>query len=141
MSLRQLRECLLHVQLAHFARLELHARNAQAFLLGREVVIGDLDALLVGADVHVGAGDAGREADQGAVVGGHRGEHGRAVSLDAAAVLAPEVQLPAGAEAKLTRVQDGIQARRDEGRLRLPLVLHLAGHDLLLREQLTDLHL
>ncbi len=141
LRLRQLRQCLLHVQLAGLARLELCTRDAQALLLRVEVVLGDLDALLEGPDVQVGAGDPGGEAHQRTVVGSHRGQHRGTIGLDAAAVLAPEVQLPAGAETQLAGVQQRIQSRGDEARLCLALMLNLPGEHLLLGKQLADLHL
>ena len=92
----QLGERLLHVALAGGPALETGLGDPQAFFLNDHVVPGDPQALLEGADEHVGARHVGREAHQGIVVGGDGPEEVRILGLDGAPELAPEIDFPAG---------------------------------------------
>jgi hypothetical protein len=137
LGLRELRERLLHIELAGLAVLELRPRDPQALLLGLHIALRELDALLQRADVEIGARDPGGETHERAVIGCDRGEHRGAIRLDGTAILSPEVELPGGAQAELGRAEDRIRLRQQQRGVALPLVLRATDERLLLREELA----
>ena len=80
--------------------------------LDLDVVAGDAQALLDGADQHVDARHVGREAHQGVVVGGDGPEEVRILGLDRAPEPAREVELPGGGGAHLDLRSIQTQCRR-----------------------------
>jgi hypothetical protein len=150
-----LRFRLLDVGLAGLAVAELDVGQPQGLALGIGVLARDAQTFLVGADVDVGARHLGREAYQGIVVAGDRGQEAGVRGFDGASELAPEIQLPARAEAELQDPEAVVVERRqiapDPASLRdiaaqaarrlavaEALVRQLAVHLLLLRIQVAD---
>jgi hypothetical protein len=90
---------LLHVQLADRSVAEADVGDLVAPLLNLHVLPDGQEALLEGADLHVGGGYLGHEGDQHVVVARDRRQQARVGRLDPAPEPAPEVELPGRVEA------------------------------------------
>ena len=95
-----------HIQAADETAFEAQAGQTRAVPLGGEVLAGDLDALLGGAQLDVVARHFGRQRHQDVAARLHGGLQVGIGGLDAAADAAEDVQLPAGVKAGVVAVGD-----------------------------------
>ncbi len=139
LRLGQLRLRLLDIALAGLALPEARLSDGETALLELDVVAHDAHPLLVRADVDVGAGDIGEQRDQGVVIIGDAGGEPGVGRFDGAADLAPEVDLPGGADPNLTE-PEGVVPEAGQQRV-APAHVHvgeLAARLLLLRIEVAD---
>ena len=140
-----LRLGLLHVELRVVARLEQPLRDVEVALLERRILGGDAKPHLDGTDRDVQRGHLRGHQHLDVVVEGDAGPVAGIGGLDAALELAPEIELPAGAQPGVERYRRGVRpalpvlARPEHlSRRLLHLRIQRAAGDAELRARLHD---